>query len=102
MGILVNTSEAKTHLRVDGSFEDAYIDALIEAAESHAQAYLNRPLVPWTEDSPPAQTPLAVKQAVLMMIGDMYENREAQSEKPYNSNPTVQSLLHFHRIELGV
>ena len=102
MGVLVNTNEAKQHLRVDGCEEDVYIDTLINAAESHIESYLNRPLTPWTEDSPPAPIPTAVKQAALLIVGDLYANREAQSDKQYNINPTVQSLLHFHRLDMGL
>jgi hypothetical protein len=102
VGVLVNTSEAKQHLRVDNCDEDVYIDTLINAAESHIQSYLNRPLEPWTDDSPPDLVPTSVKQAALLIVGDLYANREAQSEKQYNINPTVQSLLHFHRLDIGL
>jgi uncharacterized phage protein (predicted DNA packaging) len=102
VGVLVSTSEAKTHLRVDSNTEDGYISQIIDAAESYVSEYLNRALSPWTEDSPVAPTPVSVKQAVLLVIGDLYANREGVGDKTYNVNPTVQSLLHFHRTNIGV
>lgn len=46
----VSLSEAKHHLRVDSSDDDAYIAALITAARQWAEAYLDRTLVytQWT------------------------------------------------------
>lgn len=102
MGAIVSRSEAKIHLRVDGTTEDTYIDQLIDAAESYVSEYLNRPLSPWTEDSPVPPTPVSVKQAILLVVGDLYANREGVGDKTYNVNPTVQNLLHFHRIEIGM
>jgi len=46
--------------------------------------------------------PVAIKQAMLLVIGDLYANREAQVEKVLSENKTVQNLLHFYRIEIGV
>lgn len=102
MGAIVSTSEAKTHLRVDGTAEDTYIGQLVDAAESYVSEYLNRELSPWTYDSPATNPPASVKQAVLLVIGDLYANREAVGDKTYNVNPTVQNLLHFHRLEIGL
>jgi uncharacterized phage protein (predicted DNA packaging) len=99
---LVSRSEAKIHCRVDGTLEDSYIDALILAAEGYVSQYLNRPLVPWTEDSPVEDAPAEVKQAILLVIADLYQNREAQMDKQLYANAAVQNLLHFHRLDIGV
>jgi len=102
VAVLVSRSEAKIHCRIDGNTEDSYVDALILAAEGYVSQYLNRPLVPWTEDSPVQDTPEEVKHAILLVIADLYQNREAQTEKQLYANQAVQNLLHFHRIDIGL
>lgn len=47
-----------------------------------------------------ATIPTAIKQAMLLMIGDLYENREAQVLYPGQilANPTYQVLLNAYRV----
>lgn len=45
--------------------------------------------------------PKTIKTAMLMMVADMYANREAQMEKQLTANPTVERLLSMYRLELG-
>jgi len=46
--------------------------------------------------------PKTIRQAMLMLIADMYENREAQSEKPLTANRTIENLLSMYRLEMGI
>ena len=46
--------------------------------------------------------PKTIRTAVLMMMADMYENREAQVERPLTANPTVERLLSQYRLEMGL
>ena len=56
-----------------------------------------------TGDSPDDfPMPEPIKFAMLLTIGDLYANREGVGDKNYNINPTVQNLLHFYRIKIGV
>ena len=56
-----------------------------------------------TGDSPDTNPlPETLKFAMMLIIGDLYANREAQGDKPYQINPTVQNLLHFYRLKIGV
>jgi hypothetical protein len=51
----------------------------------------------------PISTPAAIKAACLLIIGDMYENREgAIVGTIHKENPAVQRLLHFYRIGIGI
>lgn len=46
--------------------------------------------------------PATVRTAMLMQIADMYENREAQVERPLTANPTLANLLAPYRLEMGI
>jgi uncharacterized phiE125 gp8 family phage protein len=46
-----------------------------------------------------ATVPAAVRQAILLMVGHLYENREASSEKPLTVVPmAIDSLLWLERV----
>lgn len=101
MPSVVTLQTAKAHLRVDFSDDDALITSYIDAAEAHASDYLNRALTPWDATGNPV--PQSVVQAILLAVGDFYENREAASqEAAYNTNPAFQRLLNFHRLDMGI
>jgi uncharacterized phiE125 gp8 family phage protein len=51
-------------------------------------------------DSNPLPEPL--KFAMMLIIGDLYANREAGGEKAYQINPTVMNLLQFYRLNIGM
>lgn len=44
----ISTADAKTHLRVDASDDDSYIDALVSAARSFVEQYTHRALITQT------------------------------------------------------
>lgn len=44
----VNTADAKLHLKVSGSTEDAYIDSLVKTARLNIERYLGRALITQT------------------------------------------------------
>ena len=59
----------------------------------------------YTDGESPNDTPLPkpIKQAMLLLIGDMYENREASIVGTiYTSNPAVLSLLSMYRLGQGI
>ncbi|SHJ10480.1 head-tail connector protein [Propionispora hippei] len=60
-------TEVKEYLRIDGEEENALLTALLSAAISHSENYLQAPL--------PSETPTPVKQALLILIGHFYEQR---------------------------
>ncbi len=68
----------KTHLRVDGVEEDLLIEGYMTAALAHVEQHCDRVLV---EGVPvlPDQMALTkdVQQAVLLLVGHWYANREA-------------------------
>lgn len=49
-----------------------------------------------------ADVPVAIKQAILLMVGDLYENRSRQTERPLSVNSTVEALLYPLKMWGGV
>lgn len=81
---LVDLATAKSHLRIFHTDDDATIGLYVDAAESIVAEYLDRIVVPSGEalpDDPYAMhsTP-AIAAAILLLVGDFYENREADPD----------------------
>jgi len=93
------------HLRVEESetAENEPLQSLIDAAADYVAQYIGRP-VPWNDDAgDPVPLPASVKAAMLLIIGDMYANREARFVGTIQTdNPAVFNMLHFYRIGLGI
>lgn len=70
--------KTKLHLRVDGEEEDGLISGYIEAAKAHVEQHCDRKLVE-TDPVEPAEMGLTrdVEQAILLLVGHWYANREA-------------------------
>ena len=63
-----------------------------------------RYVVGFTSGGSPDTNPLPepLKFAMMLIIGDLYANREAGGEKAYQINPTVMNLLQFYRLNIGM
>lgn len=85
----VTLDEAKLHLRVDHDVEDDYLLGLILAAETHVSMYLG--------DDLPEPMPAPVKAAVLLLVGDLYENRERQGDRSLTEGTAYALLLSPYR-----
>jgi len=75
---MIELSRVKLHLRVDHSDEDSLIQGYLAAAQAHVEQHCDRTLV---EGNPtgPEQMLLTkdVEQAILLLVGHWYANREA-------------------------
>jgi hypothetical protein len=106
--MIISLSEIKSHLRIDHADSDSDLMLYIEAAEADVANFLNRSLTSWGPEgspvggSPSAAVPEPVRHAIKMIVGDLYENREAAGAVAVQINPTCQRLLFPYRIELGV
>lgn len=102
---VLTLNEIKAHLRLDpdDASQDAQLTALGSAAEDYAAQYLGR-AIPWNDElGAPVAVPASIKAALLLIIGDLYENREAALVGVARTdNPTVERLLHFYRVGMGI
>ncbi|WP_122572396.1 head-tail connector protein [Pseudomonas viridiflava] len=75
---MIDLARVKLHLKVDGEEEDTLIAGYFEAAKSHVAMHCDRELVEGNPTGPEQMgfTP-DVEQAVLLMVGHWYANREA-------------------------
>jgi uncharacterized phage protein (predicted DNA packaging) len=94
----VTLDEAKLHLRVDDTSDDTLITTLITAAREHVEKFIKR-TVPWQDESgADVDVPASIKVAVLLIVGDLYANREGQFVGVTRvDNPTVDRLLWPYR-----
>ena len=102
---MLTLSEIKTHLRIEQNedAENEYLNDLADAVHDYVQNYLNRD-VPWKdEDGQDVPIPAGVKHAALLIIGDLYEHREAKFVGTIvTDNRAADALLHFHRVGIGI
>ena len=99
--------EAKAHLRVEFSDDDAYISALITAAREYVEAFQNRLIaVRNYEEGEKASEGERIepagameRQAMLLLIGHWYANREAVTVGVSSSEVPIAAtdLLYFNR-----
>lgn len=75
---MLDLASVKMHLRVDGDEEDALIGGYVAAAKAHVEQHCDRKLVE-TDPVEPEEMGLTsdVEQAVLLLVGHWYANREA-------------------------
>lgn len=75
---MVDLTLVKLHLRVDGDEEDTLIGGYIEAAKAHIEQHCDRKIVDAvTVDPAEMELTKDVEQALLLLVGHWYTNREA-------------------------
>jgi len=108
---LVSLTLARKHLRVTHPDDDAEIEAYLAAAETIVTEYLDRAVYGPVDDSPPGAPPSgddgtaievtpAITAAILLLLGDLYENREADQESKGDAvlPRAVRALLAPYRV----
>ena len=88
---MITLEQAKAHLRITHDDEDEAILAMIYAAEAAALDYLN--LDAFDSNG----TPSPVQAAILLQVGDLYENRERQADRQLYGSQTYERLLNPYR-----
>lgn len=103
--LIVNSSitldRAKSHLRVTHEIDDTYIAGLIPTSFQLIADEIDRDL---TEDiclTRSGALSESLQQAALLVIGDLYQNREAQQTEQLHMNHALDRLLNKYR-KMGV
>lgn len=86
---MITLDEAKLHLRVDQNEEDEAITSMIATAIAHVENY--------TGATFSTDAPAPVKSAALLLVGDLYEHREAQDDRAMYQNNVFFQLLNPYR-----
>ena len=80
----------KEHLRIDVDVEDNYLMQIIEAAENSVQNHIGVDLCEYVDND--GYLPPALQQAILIMAGNMYNNRESIA---YTSSYSIPMSLEY-------
>ena len=87
---LVTLTQAKAHLRIDGTVEDADVTLKLAQAEDIVTDYLGDAADPtWTD----ATVPPRVQAAVLFTLGDLYSDRGDEERRAAPLSAAVQRIL---------
>lgn len=89
----ISVELAKKHLNINPSFtaDDDYIAMIIEAAEQAVLATCNLQEEELLQDGGTIPSPII--NATLLLIGDMYSNRQTTAFTTVNKIPTFKFLL---------
>lgn len=102
---VITLAEAKAQCRVLHDFEDAYIESLIKVALQTVAKNIDRvfsdPICLEVDENGEPKTPATLaaplRHAALLIISDLYTNREAQNQSPLTENPAVARLCKDYR-----
>lgn len=101
----IDLLDIKRHLRLDLTPDpdsDPELINMLESAVDYASKFIGRD-IPWEDEDQSPVFPASVRAAILLIIGDLYENREGRfvgvAQTP---NPAVLDMLHFYRLGLGI
>ena len=102
---VLTLDEIKAHLYLDISdaSKDAHLTLLNDAAQDYASKYIGRD-IPWKDDlGVDVPVPASIRAAMLLTIGDLFENRESSIiGVSRTDNPATDILLHFYRVGMGI
>lgn len=89
---MLTLEETKLYLRVDHEEEDTLIQGMMDAATAASADFLNMNLEQLT-----TTVPSPIKAATLILVGDLYENRQRQVDLALYENTTYERLLNPYR-----
>ena len=93
----VNLEQVKKHLNIDASFkdDDSYLLGLIEVAEDAVSKHIDIALEDLVEGG---TLPPSIIQSILLLVGNLYANREAVAYTSVSKIPyTLDYLLGLYK-----
>lgn len=89
---------AKKHLNIEDDFieDDEYILSLIDVAESAVRVHINEDFASIAEKNGGC-LPSPILQAALLMVGNLYQNREAVGSKAQELPFNYRYLIDLYR-----
>lgn len=88
MNNIISLDEAKKHLNVSFDDDNEYISVLIAVASERIESHIDKKFEEFEE------IPMSIKHAVLLLVGELYKNRELTTESSVNELPfTINYLL---------
>ncbi|WP_211475071.1 head-tail connector protein [Collimonas humicola] len=98
-------TQARAHLRTDPDDEDPMIALYMQAAMDRVEQHIQAPLLRNLADAGAPEVigiPFSLKAAVLLFLGDLWENREASLDHKMIENHAATALMAPYRTKLGV
>ena len=96
--MIVTVDEVKTHLRIQHNEEDAYIESLIQQAQTEAEDYCRVSFEEPDGEGNVPEAPETVRLAVILMTSFYYENRDIPDMTTYKATRMAfDSLLYPYR-----
>lgn len=89
---MLDLEETKLFLRVDGDDEDTTIQLMMDTAAAAVADYLNMDVADLDTDAPGP-----VKSAALLLVADLFANRERQGTQALHRNGAFERLLNPYR-----
>lgn len=94
----IDLDTAKKHLNLESGYtdDDNYITGLIDVAESAVRVHVNEDFDTLAENNGGC-LPAPILQAMLLMIGNLYQNREMLGTRPEELPFNYQYLIDLFR-----
>ena len=89
--MITELSYIKAHLRITDDTEDSLLESYGEAATEVILKAINQAEDDLYDEY--GMMPHALKNAVCLIVGAMYQNREATAQQVYNVNPMLNTLV---------
>lgn len=90
----VTLEQAKKHLNVEHSDDDAYIEELVNVAEQALENYLERPL---DDILVGGYLPAPVAHCIKLYLGTLYNYRESVVPVSVKEFPAIVLLMHGYK-----
>ena len=94
----ITIDQVKSHLLINQDFhdDDAYLFSLIQVAEQAVSLFIDQPLSEISDEN--GKIPDSLRHAMLLLIGNLYNNRESTINLNINEVPhAFQFLLDLYQ-----